>query len=203
MNKSLAKPHEPARVQRVQTGVRLEKSLLKTLKALAAFYDLSLGEFLELMVLDCFSGRRPFSDDALEVALDGEVYRSVEHAYQAAKTTDRERRKEVHSLTAGGAKRWGSALPLRPDWEAVKLGVMRDLLRQKFLSDRGLAAQLDPCPPRELQSFRISSPESARVAGLLRSRTGDLVGGIVLDESRPMPKLKDGRDQGPEAGLPK
>jgi hypothetical protein len=66
MNESLAKPHEPPRVQRVQTGVRLEKALLKALKALAAFYDLSLGEFLEFLVLDCFSGRRPFSDDALE-----------------------------------------------------------------------------------------------------------------------------------------
>jgi hypothetical protein len=66
MNKSLAKSHEPPRVQRVQTGVRIEKSLLKALKALAAFYDLSLGELLEFLVLDCFSGRKPFSDDALE-----------------------------------------------------------------------------------------------------------------------------------------
>ncbi len=66
MNKKLAEPHEQPQRQRVQTGVRLDKSLFKTLKALAAFYDLSLGELLEFLVLDCFSGRNPFSDDALE-----------------------------------------------------------------------------------------------------------------------------------------
>jgi ribA/ribD-fused uncharacterized protein len=96
------------------------------------------------VVIDSFRGAHRFLSNfhPCRVALDGQVYRSVEHAYQAAKTTDRERRKELHRLTAAGAKRWASALPLRPDWEAVKLDVMHDLLRQKFLGDEGLAAQL-------------------------------------------------------------
>jgi predicted DNA-binding ribbon-helix-helix protein len=50
---------------RVQTGVRLEKRLVKVLKALAELYDLSLGELLEDLVRDAFRGRKPFADVAL------------------------------------------------------------------------------------------------------------------------------------------
>jgi hypothetical protein len=55
---------------RVQTGVRLEKQLVKVLKALAELYDLSLGEFLEDLVRDAFAGRPPFSDIALAQAAE-------------------------------------------------------------------------------------------------------------------------------------
>lgn len=71
------------------------------------------------------------------IILDGIAFSSVEHAYQAAKTLDFKRR-EIFSVTfnpnlrAGQAKRIGRNLPLRPDWEEVKLNVMRDLLIQKF-----------------------------------------------------------------------
>ena len=49
------------RVVRTQTGVRLETSLLKTLKALAEYTDLSLGDLLEGIVLHAFEGKAPFS----------------------------------------------------------------------------------------------------------------------------------------------
>jgi hypothetical protein len=52
-------------VQRIQTGVRLEKSLLKVLKALAEYCDLTLGDLLEGIVLHAFEGKPPFSDDTL------------------------------------------------------------------------------------------------------------------------------------------
>ncbi|MGI9204978.1 MAG: hypothetical protein ACR2Q3_13270 [Woeseiaceae bacterium] len=48
-------------VERTQTGVRLEKSLLKTLKGLAEYCDLSLGDLLEGIVLHTFEGKTPFS----------------------------------------------------------------------------------------------------------------------------------------------
>jgi hypothetical protein len=57
-------------VERVQTGVRLEKRMVKVLKALAELYDLSLGEFLEDLVRDAFAGRPPFSDVALAQAAE-------------------------------------------------------------------------------------------------------------------------------------
>ncbi len=47
-------------VERVQTGVRLEKRLLKVLKALAEYLDLSLGDLLEGIVLHAFEGKPPF-----------------------------------------------------------------------------------------------------------------------------------------------
>lgn len=52
-------------VERAQTGVRLEKSLLKVLKALAEYCDLSLGDLLEGIVLHAFEGKAPFSDETL------------------------------------------------------------------------------------------------------------------------------------------
>jgi hypothetical protein len=49
-------------VDRVQTGVRLEKRLLKVLKAVAELHDLSLGDLLEGIVLHAFEGKPPFSE---------------------------------------------------------------------------------------------------------------------------------------------
>ena len=50
-------------IERTQTGVRLEKSLLKVLKGLAEYCDLSLGDLLEGIVLHAFEGKAPFSAD--------------------------------------------------------------------------------------------------------------------------------------------
>jgi len=67
------------------------------------------------------------------VELDGLLYPSVEHAFQAAKTPDFKKREEIRkALTPGLAKRLGRKVPLRPDWELVKENVMYSLLRQKF-----------------------------------------------------------------------
>jgi len=57
-------------VERVQTGVRLEKRLLKVLKALAELYDLSLGDLLEGIVLHAFEGKSPFSEETLRRIAD-------------------------------------------------------------------------------------------------------------------------------------
>jgi hypothetical protein len=58
------------RIERVQTGVRLEKRLLKVLKALAEYLDISLGDLLEGIVLHTFEGRTPFSDATLSKIAD-------------------------------------------------------------------------------------------------------------------------------------
>ncbi len=52
-------------VERVQTGVRLEKRLLKVLKAVAELKDISLGDLLEGIVLHALEGKAPFSADTL------------------------------------------------------------------------------------------------------------------------------------------
>lgn len=71
----------------------------------------------------------------VEVAWEGERYPSVEHAYQAAKTTDPKWRRKLACGTVyscADAKRVGKRLPLREGWDAVKLSIMENLLRQKF-----------------------------------------------------------------------
>ncbi len=65
------KPHKkcnaPAlEIDRIQTGVRIEKRMLKVLKALAELKDMTLGDLLEGIVLHVFEGRAPFSPETLK-----------------------------------------------------------------------------------------------------------------------------------------
>ena len=48
-------------IERIQTGVRMERRLIKVLKALAEERDMSLGDLLEGIVLHAFEGKQPFS----------------------------------------------------------------------------------------------------------------------------------------------
>jgi hypothetical protein len=57
-------------VERVQTGVRLEKRLLKVLKGLAEYHDMTLGDLLEGIVLHAFDGRHPFGDETRQRIAD-------------------------------------------------------------------------------------------------------------------------------------
>jgi len=52
-------------IERVQTGVRMEKRLLKVLKAFAEYKDMTLGDLLEGIVLHAFDGKAPFSPESL------------------------------------------------------------------------------------------------------------------------------------------
>lgn len=54
-------------VERIQTGVRLEKRLIKVLKALAEHKDMTLGDLLEGIVLHAFEGKCPFGEETLDV----------------------------------------------------------------------------------------------------------------------------------------
>ena len=61
-------PHTPhIKVTRVQTGVRIEKRMLKVLKALAEYFDLSLGDLLEGIILHSFEGKSPFDTQTREL----------------------------------------------------------------------------------------------------------------------------------------
>ena len=52
-------------IERVQTGVRMEKRILLVLKALAGAHDLTLGDLLEGIVLHAFEGKAPFGKESL------------------------------------------------------------------------------------------------------------------------------------------
>ena len=67
------------------------------------------------------------------VRFEGRSYSTVEHAYQAAKSTDENIRKMIaEAKSAGIAKKLGRSVELRSGWESIRLQVMLDLIRQKF-----------------------------------------------------------------------
>jgi hypothetical protein len=63
-------------VERVQTGIRIEKRLLKVLKALAELKDLSVGDLLEGIVLHAFEGKTAFAKETIaQIAELKKIYR--------------------------------------------------------------------------------------------------------------------------------
>jgi len=60
-----AAPPAKIPVERVQTGLRIEKRVLKVLKGVAEIHDLGLGDLVEGIVLHAFEGRCAFGADTL------------------------------------------------------------------------------------------------------------------------------------------
>ena len=80
----------PIEVERVQTGVRIEKRLLKVLKGLAELKDVSLGDLLEGIVLHAFEGKAPFSRETLrEIEQFKKIYGLTLRASDSHKLTER------------------------------------------------------------------------------------------------------------------
>ena len=68
-------PHPAKSVERVQTGIRLEKRILKVLKGVAEYHDMYLGDLLEGICLHVFENKAPFSEATLKrVRMLREVY---------------------------------------------------------------------------------------------------------------------------------
>lgn len=107
------------------------------------------------MKIDSFEGKNRFLSNfylhRIEVLWahdDGELRTyyapSNEHGYQALKATNfNDFFKIINCATPGEAKRLGKRIPLRQDWEAAKLPVMRSLCRKKFDINPLMTALLD------------------------------------------------------------
>lgn len=78
----------------------------------------------------------------VEIIFEGETYGHIEAAYQAAKTLVIDERKQFKNVGPGEAKRRGQRVSLRRDWEQAKLGIMEELLRQKFTREPERSALL-------------------------------------------------------------
>jgi hypothetical protein len=77
-------------IDRVQTGIRIEKRLLNVLKALAELKDLSLGDLLEGMVLHAFDGKAAFSRETLaQIAELRKIYHMPLRAGDSHKLKDK------------------------------------------------------------------------------------------------------------------
>lgn len=80
-------------------------------------------------------------EDSL-ITYDGITYKNVEAAFHAQKVFDREKKKEFSNLNPSEAKRLGRRVKLRSDWESVKVDIMTDLVRIKFLQNPDLKKKL-------------------------------------------------------------
>lgn len=103
-------------------------------------------------MIDSFRGKFRFLSNFYpsEVEYEGVKFPTVEHAFQAAKSLDAKTRRKFVSLeTPGDAKRYGNDITLRNDWEAVKVPIMEQLLRQKF-KDGDLKKRLAATGTQEL-----------------------------------------------------
>jgi hypothetical protein len=79
-------------IERIQTGVRMEKRLLKVLKALAELKELSLGDLLEGIVLHSFEGKAPFSAETIKQINDlKKIYGMTLKSEQSHKLRERRR----------------------------------------------------------------------------------------------------------------
>lgn len=97
-----------------------------------------------MRVIDSFRGEYRFLSNfyACPIVYESELYPSLEHAFQAAKTTDSDERKWVRlAARPGEAKRRGRRVTKREDWDDIRVSVMSELLFQKF-NDRLLRQRL-------------------------------------------------------------
>lgn len=91
------------------------------------------GEYRFLSNFYPYKSKEGEDSKPLYIMYDDIVYPSTEHAYQAAKTIDVEQRLAICGAeNAYKAKKMGRQVTLRPDWEEVKVDVMRSLLIEKF-----------------------------------------------------------------------
>jgi len=90
---SISRPPVPAEiaVERVQTGIRIEKRMLKVLKAMAEYQDKTLSELVEDIVLHAFEGRgaNAFGDKSLEkIAQLKQIYEMDYDSHASYRFTD-------------------------------------------------------------------------------------------------------------------
>lgn len=84
-------PDRERTVERIQTGIRLEKRILKVLKGVAEYHDLYLGDLIEGICLHAFEGKAPFSEQTLErIKLLKEVYHLDLNAADSHRLVERE-----------------------------------------------------------------------------------------------------------------
>jgi predicted DNA-binding ribbon-helix-helix protein len=92
-------------IQRVQTGVRMEKRILKVLKALAEYHDMSLGDLLEGIVLHAFDGKTPFNVESLKRIHDLKKFYALDLDSSASHRLTEIKSKSAGKQAAAGKRR--------------------------------------------------------------------------------------------------
>lgn len=139
------------------------------------------------MKIDSFRGDFGFLSNFYESSIwyENERYASVEHAYQAAKSSDPETKKMIREAkTPGIAKRLGKSCQLAPDWESRSEKIMRDLIKLKFENPL-LRAMLLATEDAEL--IEGNTWNDTRW-GVCRGVGQNLLGKILMDEREALRK---------------
>jgi len=112
------------------------------------------------------------------MTIRGKTYRTVEHWFQASKTKETRAHEKIRTAsTAAQAKRLGRAVQLRPDWEKVKMEVMRRGLEAKFTQHGGLKQLLLETGDRAIHE---ASPSDA-IWGWMGGQGQDLLGKLLME----------------------
>ena len=86
---------------------------------------------------------------------DDIVWNSAESAYQASKTLDRQKRFEFSMMHASEAKKRGKNIILRPNWFKIKIGIMREIVFEKFSQNSDLTDMLISTAPARLEEGNL------------------------------------------------
>lgn len=95
--------------------------------------------------IDRFRGKYHFLSNfsIQQVKYDGITWQTSEHAFQAAKTHDKDEKTMIQLCKSPGlSKKAGKKVTLRDDWEQVKIGIMAEIVRDKFTNNRVLTRKL-------------------------------------------------------------
>ena len=91
-----------------------------------------------MIKIEKFRGKYYFLSNfsRIPVSLENITYPTSEHAYQAYKTKNLGEREKIAKLdTPAKAKKYGNKLILRENWDSIKLEIMENIIRQKFLQN--------------------------------------------------------------------
>lgn len=129
--------------------------------------------------IDSFRGDYFFLSNFYEtpVVCQGIEYRNNEAAFQAQKTLNMSVRKTFANMNPSQAKRAGRDLQLRPDWESVKVRVMREVVKSKFAQHPDLAQALVDTGSAYLEE---GNDWGDRIWGTVNGSGSNLLGQILM-----------------------
>lgn len=113
-----------------------------------------------------------------EITYDGLTYKNSEAAFQAQKCKSKEDRKRFCNLNASEAKKLGRKVSLRPDWDRLKVQIMKDIVTAKFKQNADLQNKLICTGNAYLEE---GNTWGDRVWGCVNGRGANLLGQILME----------------------
>lgn len=131
-------------------------------------------------MINCFKNEYYFLSNfsPYPVKYDGIQYQNAEAAFQAQKCRNPEDKRKFSDLNSTEAKKLGRQVSLRPDWEQVKVGIMRDIVRGKFAQSQELRQLLLATGSEYLEE---GNTWGDRTWGTVNGSGANLLGQILME----------------------